>query len=55
MHEKYHIAEIFREKIFTKASTHVLHENFAGFYFHQYGKGRHVHYVIINIREIIRG
>ena len=32
---------ISREKIFTKSSTGVLHENFARFYFRQCGKGRH--------------
>ena len=41
---------ILREKIFAKASTRVLHENFAGFYFCQCGKGRHIHCVIINTR-----
>ena len=41
------------EKNFTKASTRVLHENFARFYFRQCDKGRHVHCVIINTREEI--
>ena len=46
---------ISQEKIFTKVSTCVLQENFAGFYFRQCGKGRHVHCVIINTQEKICG
>ena len=42
---------ISRKKNFAKTSTHVLHENFAGFYFRQCGKGHHVHCAIINTQE----
>ena len=35
-------------EIFAKASTHVLHENFASFFFAKCGKDRHVHCIIIN-------
>ena len=42
---------ISREKNFAKASTCVLRENFARFFFRQCGKGRHIHCVIINTRE----
>ena len=41
------------EKNFAKASTRVLHENSAGFYFRQCGKGYHVHCAIINTQEKI--
>ena len=45
---------ISREKIFAKASTCVLHEYFAVFYFCHYGKGCRIHYVIINAWEKVR-
>ena len=38
---------------FVKASTHVLHENFARFYFYQCSKGHHVHCAFINTQEKI--
>ena len=46
---------ISQEKIFTKASTRVLYEIFAGFYFRQYSKGRCSLYVIINTQGKICG
>ena len=46
---------ISQEKIFTKASTHVLYEIFARIYFRQYSKGRRSLYVIINTQGKICG